>query len=78
VQAGLEGIRRQREIDVASPKPLPTSLGEALRQLEASECAADWLGADVLSAYVLFKRAEIKTVENLDESEICRRYAEVY
>jgi glutamine synthetase len=78
VQAGLEGIRRQREIDVTSPKPLPTSLEEALRLLEASECAADWLGADVLPAYLLFKRAEIKAMENLDESEICRRYAEVY
>jgi glutamine synthetase len=53
-------------------------LEEALRLLEASECAADWLGADVLPAYLLFKRAEIKAMENLDESEICRRYAEVY
>jgi hypothetical protein len=36
------------------------------------------LGADVLSAYMKFKQAEIAGLENLDESEICRRYAEVY
>jgi len=78
VQAGLDGIRQQREIELASPQTLPSSLLEALKLLEASECAADWLGADVLSAYVLFKRAEINAVETLDEAEICRRYAEVY
>ena len=78
VQAGLDGIRHKREIDLTSPRSLPTSLGEALRLLEASESAAEWLGADVLSAYLLFKRAEIKAVENLDENAICRRYAEVY
>jgi glutamine synthetase len=77
-QAGLDGIRHKREIDLTSPRSLPTSLGEALRLLEASESAAEWLGADVLSAYLLFKRAEIKAVENLDENAICRRYAEVY
>jgi hypothetical protein len=49
-----------------------------LTQLERSTAAADWLGADLLAAYLLFKRAEIKGLEGLDESEICRRYAEVY
>jgi glutamine synthetase len=78
VQAGLDGIRQQREIELINPQPLPSNLLEALKLLEASECAADWLGTDVLSAYVLFKRAEINAVETLDEAEICRRYAEVY
>jgi hypothetical protein len=32
----------------------------------------------LLAAYLLFKRAEIKGLENLDEREICRRYGEVY
>jgi len=27
---------------------------------------------------LLFKRAEIKSLETLDETEVCRRYAEVY
>jgi len=78
VQAGLDGIRRRLEIDMQSPRPLPGSLAEALTLLEASETAAQWLGADVLPAYLQFKRAEIKSLENLDEREICRRYAEAY
>ena len=49
-----------------------------LDALERSTAAADWLGEDLLAAYLLFKRAEIKALEGLDENEICRRYAEVY
>jgi hypothetical protein len=52
--------------------------GPRCRRMSAPWTAAEWFGADVLSAYLLFKRAEIKGLENLDESEICRRYAEVY
>jgi glutamine synthetase len=78
LQAGLEGIRQERELDPSSPAPLPTTLGEALRLLAASDAAADWLGADLLSAYLQFKRAEMQGLEGLDDSELCRRYAEVY
>jgi glutamine synthetase len=78
VQAGLDGIRQRREIETKNPPPLPTSLEAALTLLETSDSAADWLGSDLRSAYVLFKRAEIKGLENLDELEICRRYAEAY
>jgi glutamine synthetase len=78
VQAGLDGIRQQREIGLANRAALPASLSEALALLEANAAAAEWLGAELLSAYALFKRAEIKAVENLEEAEICRRYAEVY
>jgi glutamine synthetase len=78
LQAGLDGIRHQREIESARPPPLPGNLEAALTLLESSEAAAEWLGSDLLAAYVPFKRAEIKSLENLDESEICRRYAEVY
>ncbi len=78
VQAGLDGIRHRREIQVKDARSLPAGLGEALGLLEASEAAAEWLGADVLAAYLQFKRAEINALENLDEVEICRRYAEVY
>jgi len=77
VQAGLDGIRRRLEIETKNPPPLPASLGDALRLLEASE-AADWLGEEFLSAYLKFKRAEIKGLDDLDETEICRRYAAVY
>jgi len=40
--------------------------------------AAQTLGPAVLAAYVQFKRAEIASLEGLDENEICRRYADVY
>jgi glutamine synthetase len=78
VQAGLDGIRERREIDVDHPKPLPGSLTTALALLEDTAPAAEWFGADLLSAYLLFKRAENTALQDLEESEICRRYAEVY
>jgi glutamine synthetase len=78
VQAGLDGVRERREIDWQSPRPLPTDLESALGLLEQSTTAAEWLGHELLGAYLKFKRAEIKGLENLDESEICRRYAESY
>jgi glutamine synthetase len=78
VQAGLDGIRRERDFEQSSRQPLPATLPEALMLLEASDSAAEWLGADLLSAYLRFKRAEIQGLDGLDESETCRRYAEVY
>jgi glutamine synthetase len=78
VQAGLDGVRHQRQIEPTSALPLPDSLGAALECLEASQAAAEWLGADLLAAYLQFKRAEIQGLDTLSETEICRRYAEVY
>jgi glutamine synthetase len=78
VQAGLDGIRHQRRIDDTNPRPLPSTLDQALTLLEECAPASEWLGADLLSAYLRFKRAEIEGLINLDEGEVCRRYAEVY
>jgi glutamine synthetase len=78
VQAGLDGIREKREIDHEDRRPLPGSLAQALTLLESTAAARSWLGADLLSAYLSFKRAELEALENLEESEICRRYLEVY
>lgn len=78
VQAGLDGVRHARHIDTIQVRPLPTSLIDALTLLEASDVAAEWLGGELLSGYLLFKRAEVQGLRELDESEICRRYAEVY
>jgi glutamine synthetase len=78
VQAGLDGIRHRWDIAAIKSRPLPSSLAQALELLEATAEAAQWLGTDLLSAYLAFKRAEIKGLDNMDESEICRRYAEVY
>lgn len=78
IQAGVDGIRERREIDPEKRRPLPTSLSQALTLLENTPAAYSWLGADLLPAYLAFKRAEIAALENLEEAEICRRYAEVY
>jgi glutamine synthetase len=53
-------------------------LDKALTLLGESAAAREWLGPELLPAYVAFKRAEIKGLDNLDESEICRRYEQVY
>ena len=78
LQAGLDGIRHQRHIQTIEERSLPISLSEALTLLEASDAASEWLGADLRAGYLLFKQAEIESLRDLDESEICRRYAEVY
>jgi glutamine synthetase len=78
VQAGLDGLRNQREIETARPGLLPGSLGEALTLLETNRSAGEWLGADLHRAYLSFKQAEIQGLSGLDEREICRRYADVY
>ena len=78
VSAGLDGIRHKRDIDSTPVRNLPTDLGAALSLLEANEAATDWLGAEFLAAYLLFKRAEIEGLKDVDEGEVCRRYAEVY
>jgi glutamine synthetase len=78
VQAGLDGIRARRDLDAHVPRALPDSLEKALSLLEASRAAAEWLGPALHAEYLKFKRAEIKGLEKLSESEICRRYAEFY
>jgi glutamine synthetase len=78
VFAGLDGLRQERGILTEGLAALPASLGAALTLLERNELAAEWLGPDLLRAYILFKRAEVRRVENLSDAEICRRYAEVY
>src|ERR1700761_4102278 len=78
VQAGLDGVRRRLEIETQNPSPLPAGLSEALGFLEESRAAAEWLGTELHSAYLAFKRAELKGLEDFDEIEICRRYAEAY
>jgi glutamine synthetase len=78
VQAGLDGIRQQWDIAEQTPRPLPSGLAQALDLLSGTPSAVEWLGADLFAAYLKFKRAEIAGLEALDETEICRRYAEVY
>ncbi|MGB6308445.1 MAG: glutamine synthetase family protein [Steroidobacteraceae bacterium] len=78
VHAGLDGVRHQRQISTDRAPALPGSLREALQLLEANDAAREWFGADWLSAYLQFKRAEIDSLGDLDEAEVCRRYSEAY
>jgi len=78
VQAGLDGVRKRLPLESQTARALPSSLAEALELLEASDVATEWLGADLTRAYIGFKRGELESLEQLDEEEICRRYAEVY
>ena len=80
VWAGVDGLARKLALpEPGSPAPLlPRSLNEALDALEADELAPDWWPAEAKSAYLSFKRAEIKALEGAAPDEICSRYAAVY
>lgn len=94
IWAGVDGIRNGRplppesvrsfwdmtdtEREAVGVRKLPQSLAEALGHLEASEAACEWFGDLFFRAYLMFKRAELREVEGLTESEICARYAEIY
>ena len=80
VQAGLDGVRHRGK---SSPAAAASAAGRAwARRWNASKparAAAEWLGTGLLAAYLQFKRAEIQRASsNSDETEICRRYGEVY
>jgi len=80
IWAGIDGLERKLELpgqDAQVPL-LPQSLDEALLALEQDDGAARWWSADALSAYLEFKRAEIKALDGADPTEICARYAAVY
>ena len=63
--AGADGIRRKldpppaRAGAIATGRPLPTSLSEALEQLAASEVLCAHLGSDLIHAFTALKRQEI-------------------
>ncbi len=80
VWSGVDGLVR----NLALPAPgaeaplLPRSLEASLAALEADQAAASWWSADAMSAYLAFKRAEIKALEGVSPEQICERYAAVY
>jgi glutamine synthetase len=94
VWAGLDGLRRRLRLPDVSDgdfwamsddqrhargaKKLPRSLAQSLELLADSTAAREWLGDELLDAYLMFKRSELKAVEGLTPAEICAKYAEVY
>jgi glutamine synthetase len=80
VWAGVDGLRRGLTLpaaDAGGPL-LPRSLEAALAALEADEDAASWWSCESKLAYLAFKRAEIRALEEATPEEICARYAAVY
>lgn len=80
VWAGIDGLVHELTLPTggAAARLLPRSLEEALAAFQTDESAASWWSSDARSAYLAFKRAEIKAVEGLSPEEICQRYAAVY
>ena len=78
VWAGVDGIKHQREIPTTQAPPLPATLAQALDALEASDAAPQWFGDTYLNAYLMLKRGELASLEGLDETAQCARYAQTY
>jgi glutamine synthetase len=78
VWAGVDGIRHKFSLPEGDGPALPTSLGEALDALEATAAATEWFGATYLSAYLMHKRGELRSMDGLDEAAQCARYAMTY
>jgi glutamine synthetase len=94
VHAGVDGIRKGMTLGAAPPKSiwemtdderrafgfrtLPGSLEQALATLKANSTACDWLGPELLDAYVRLKASEIAQVTGESDEAICARYAAAY
>jgi glutamine synthetase len=94
VHAGLEGVRERlqcppildrdpagmsnAELERYGAAALPGSLADALDCLHSDDNARRWMPALLYDTYVGVKRAELSLVEELDDDEICRRYAAAY
>jgi glutamine synthetase len=80
VCAGVDGLKRGLALPGPNAKAplLPRSLEDALAALEADDATGAWWSAEVKSAYLMFKRAEIKALEGMTPEDICARYAAVY
>jgi glutamine synthetase len=78
VWAGLDGIRTGRTLATTAGAALPANLPQALSLLETSEVARDWMGADLFDAYLMFKRAEVTSLDGLDAQAVCDHYAAIY
>jgi glutamine synthetase len=76
IWAGLDGLRR----DLRAPEAaaLPDSLAAALAALERDAEARDWMGGELMTAYLMLKASEQAALAGLDDAEICGRYADAY
>lgn len=94
INAGLDGVKRDLplpnacEVDPADLseqersdlgiRPLPTTLEEALTELELNETARSWMPELMRVAYQDLKKTEIELAHSSGPERTCLRYAEVY
>jgi len=94
LRAGLEGVRDGLEPapllerDPAELEPaeaerfgvdgLPDSLAGALAALADDNAARAWMTPLMYDAYLAVKHSELEAAENLDQRELCARYAQIY
>ncbi|MEV4188714.1 glutamine synthetase, partial [Streptosporangium canum] len=89
LRAGLEGIRRGypepavwpesvTEAELAAVPPLPKSQEEALDELEKDDVVGGFFAPDLLTTYLAVRRAELAALAGLDDTERCRRIADVH
>ena len=94
VRAGLEGIKQDlplpsvhdrdpadysdSERQKLGVRPLPSSLGEALDLMLASQVVKSWLPPVMLESYVAVKRKEIEMFAAETPEAMCKRYHDAY
>jgi glutamine synthetase len=67
-----------RDLAARGFRRLPTSLSDALDELEASSAVRKWFPEGLADIYVAHKRNEIETMSGQDEAAVCAAYQEVY
>jgi glutamine synthetase len=94
VRAGLEGIKQDLPLPAVldrdpadysdaerqklGVRPLPSSLGEALDLMLASQVVKSWLPPVMLESYVAVKRKEIEMFAAETPEAMCKRYHNAY
>jgi glutamine synthetase len=94
IRAGLDGLRGElpappildrdpAQLDEAEARrfgvgALPASLADSLQALAEDDVARAWLGPLLYDAYVSVKQAELRAAAEVDLSELCGRYGEIY
>lgn len=94
IRAGIEGLKAGLETppiikgdpeDMSASdrarlgiRRLPTSLPEALAALEADRVVCGWLPPTFVDCWHGMRQKELEIVAGLDDTALCRRYAEVY
>ena len=86
VRAGLQGLKDGYPPAHVYPESagypdvpgLPGSTADALRALEDDRIAASWFGEDLLTTHLAVRRFDLRTLEQLGETQRCAEAVRVY